>query len=117
MYITNLEVFFSQGLCFIHQSWLQAHGRLRSSKCLINSRFMVKITDYALHDLILEDNLPAANQLWMPPEQLRFPNHVTVATKRRADVYGFAIILSELCLLAVPYITYTEQNPFLGTLY
>ena len=33
----------------LHASPLQVHGHLRSSKCLIDSRWMCKVSDYGLH--------------------------------------------------------------------
>ncbi|XP_055348982.1 atrial natriuretic peptide receptor 1-like [Paramacrobiotus metropolitanus] len=92
-----------EGLNFIHNSWIYCHGRLRSSKCLINSRFMVKITDYALQDLNVEDHLATGDQKWMAPELLRTANFASASGKRRADVFSFSIILSEVCLLGDPY--------------
>lgn len=33
----------------LHASPLQVHGHLRSSKCLIDSRWVCKVSDYGLH--------------------------------------------------------------------
>jgi len=33
---------------YIHKSPLKYHGRLKSSNCLLDSRWVVKITDYGL---------------------------------------------------------------------
>lgn len=33
----------------LHASSLQVHGHLRSSKCLIDSRWVCKVSDYGLH--------------------------------------------------------------------
>jgi len=33
---------------YIHKSQLKFHGRLKSNNCLLDSRLVVKITDYGL---------------------------------------------------------------------
>ena len=38
-----------QGLSFLHHSDLSVHGRMRSSNCVVDSRFVVKLTDFGLH--------------------------------------------------------------------
>lgn len=38
-----------QGLSALHASPVQVHGHLRSSKCLIDSRWVCKVADYGLH--------------------------------------------------------------------
>jgi serine/threonine protein kinase len=37
-----------QGLTFIHESEIHFHGRLKSSNCLIDSRWVLKVTDFGL---------------------------------------------------------------------
>ena len=36
---------------YIHKSPLKFHGRLKSSNCLLDSRWVVKITDFGLASL------------------------------------------------------------------
>ena len=38
-----------QGLSFLHHSELGVHGRMRSSNCVVDTRFVVKLTDFGLH--------------------------------------------------------------------
>ena len=40
-----------QGVQYLHRSALSVHGRLNSSNCLIDSRFVLKLTDFGLHTL------------------------------------------------------------------
>ena len=37
-----------QGLSFLHQSQLGVHGTLKSSNCLIDSRWVCKVCDFGL---------------------------------------------------------------------
>ena len=36
---------------FIHLSELKSHGNLKSSNCVVDSRFVLKVTDYGLREL------------------------------------------------------------------
>ena len=40
-----------QGLSFIHASEISFHGNLKSSNCVVDSRFVLKLTDFGLHGL------------------------------------------------------------------
>ncbi|RXM92799.1 Interleukin enhancer-binding factor 2-like [Acipenser ruthenus] len=39
---------FAQGMAFLHNSVIVSHGNLKSSNCVVDSRFVLKITDYGL---------------------------------------------------------------------
>lgn len=38
-------------MTYLHDSPLKSHGKLKSSNCLVDSRWVVKITDFGLHEL------------------------------------------------------------------
>ncbi len=42
-------LYISQGIYYLHNSVLGHHGRLRSSNCVIDSRFVLKLTDFGLN--------------------------------------------------------------------
>ena len=59
----TLTVFFlcfsRQGMAYLHSSDLKYHGNLKSSNCLIDSRWTLKISDYGLTMLRSKCNLSA----------------------------------------------------------
>lgn len=38
-------------MCYLHNSDIKSHGTLKSSNCVVDSRFVLKITDFGLHAL------------------------------------------------------------------
>ncbi|XP_055348511.1 atrial natriuretic peptide receptor 1-like [Paramacrobiotus metropolitanus] len=96
------------GLAYLHDSPIKSHGNLTSSNCVIDNRFVLKITDYGLGFLqpFLNKNVELAKTdegrlLWRAPEHLRaqMPPQGTP----EGDVYSFAIILQEIVLRCHPY--------------
>uniref|UniRef100_H2YFA5 guanylate cyclase n=1 Tax=Ciona savignyi TaxID=51511 RepID=H2YFA5_CIOSA len=89
-----------RGMLFIHRSSFEYHGNLKSSNCLIDSRFVVKLTDFGLakfRDGLRTDSKTGfkyyENKLWTAPELLRMQSlHGT----QKGDVYSFAIIIQEI---------------------
>lgn len=51
-----------QGMYFLHTGEIRTHGRVKSSNCVVDSRFVLKVTDFGLHRLhALEDDKPDEN--------------------------------------------------------
>ncbi|KAH8023139.1 hypothetical protein HPB51_011253 [Rhipicephalus microplus] len=40
-----------KGMAYLHNSEIHSHGNLKSSNCVVDSRFVLKITDFGLHNL------------------------------------------------------------------
>lgn len=40
-----------KGMAFLHSTDLHSHGALKSSNCVVDSRFVLKVTDFGLHQL------------------------------------------------------------------
>ena len=54
--------FILQGMCFLHGSELEVHGRLKSSNCVVDSRFTLKLTDFGLPSLCNVDTKTTASR-------------------------------------------------------
>ncbi|KAI8507873.1 Nitrogen permease regulator 2 [Branchiostoma belcheri] len=46
----------TKGMAYIHDSEIHSHGSLKSSNCVVDSRFVLKVTDFGLHSLREEDS-------------------------------------------------------------
>jgi atrial natriuretic peptide receptor A len=44
----SLPLQTSQGMLFLHNGAICSHGNLKSSNCVVDGRFVLKITDYGL---------------------------------------------------------------------
>lgn len=96
-----------KGMAFLHNSIISSHGSLKSSNCVVDSRFVLKITDYGLasfRSTAEPDDSHAlyAKKLWTAPELLS-GNPLPTTGMQKADVYSFAIILQEIALRSGPF--------------
>uniref|UniRef100_A0A8C7IUG9 Guanylate cyclase n=1 Tax=Oncorhynchus kisutch TaxID=8019 RepID=A0A8C7IUG9_ONCKI len=92
-----------KGMAFLHNSVIVSHGNLKSSNCVVDSRFVLKITDYGLASFREKSNMEDthayyARKLWAAPELLRADSPPACGTQK-GDIYSFGIILQELALL------------------
>ncbi|XP_077987402.1 atrial natriuretic peptide receptor 1-like [Glandiceps talaboti] len=98
-----------KGMDYIHGSFLKCHGALKSSNCLVDSRFVLKVTDFGLHEWRDRDPVQANSEthsdlyacLWRAPELLR--NRQQTKGSQKADVYSFGVILQEIITRSCPY--------------
>ncbi|XP_056617912.1 atrial natriuretic peptide receptor 1 isoform X2 [Triplophysa dalaica] len=91
-----------KGMAFLHNSVIVSHGSLKSSNCVVDNRFVLKITDYGLSSIRTESDTEDAycyyaRKLWMAPELLRMECFPPGGTQK-GDVYSFGIILQEVAL-------------------
>ncbi|XP_067094422.1 atrial natriuretic peptide receptor 1 [Osmerus mordax] len=102
-----------KGMAFLHNSVIVSNGNLKSSNCVVDNRFVLKITDYGLSSFRTEsDNEDAhayyARRLWMAPELLRLESPPPAGTQK-ADVYSFGIVVQEVALRRGAF--YLEGEP------
>ncbi|XP_056646356.1 atrial natriuretic peptide receptor 2 isoform X1 [Diorhabda sublineata] len=95
-----------RGMHYLHRSPIKCHGALKSTNCLVDSRFVLKIADFAspfLRPYTNEDNFNVdahsywQRQLWTAPELLR-EGTTSFRGTQKADVYSFGIILHEIIM-------------------
>lgn len=109
MFIASLVFDLIKGMIFLHESDLKVHGNLKSSNCVVTSRWVLRITDFGLHDIYRAADAESPmdykyykNLLWKAPELLRNPNEYPKGTQK-ADIYAFAIVLHEIFLRRGPF--------------
>ncbi|XP_071788533.1 atrial natriuretic peptide receptor 1-like [Asterias amurensis] len=105
---SSLLIDVIKGLGFLHhRRELGVHGRMRSSNCVVDSRFVVKLTDFGLldHRDISSDNdsdqTYLKKLLWNAPELLRAPTKNKPT--REGDIYSVGIIMQEVVMRGPPF--------------
>ncbi|KAL8565518.1 hypothetical protein ACOMHN_049494 [Nucella lapillus] len=119
MFIASIVSDILKGMIYIHSSAAVFHGDLRSSKCLVDSRWVVKISDFGLPEFKSKQILPYHGEhatykrlLWTAPERLRKDTRVPEKGSQKGDVYSFGILLYEILCRNGPYgdCHYTPQE-------
>ncbi|XP_033327038.1 guanylate cyclase 32E isoform X2 [Megalopta genalis] len=105
MFMASLVGDIIRGMIYLHESVIKYHGSLSTSNCLVDSRWVVKLADFGLHEFKKDAECEPCDVLkkyhgllYRAPELLR-SNRTQVPTARdyqRGDVYSFAIVLYEL---------------------
>ncbi|XP_075409201.1 guanylyl cyclase C [Tenrec ecaudatus] len=92
----------AKGMSYLHSSKTEVHGRLKSTNCVVDSRMVVKITDFGCNSI-----LPPTKDLWTAPEHLRQAN-----VSQKGDVYSYGIIAQEIILRRETFYTLScrDQN-------
>ncbi|XP_068230068.1 uncharacterized protein [Palaemon carinicauda] len=96
-----------RGMRYLHGSPLRHHGRLTSRNCVIDARWVLKVTDYglpAIYDIqnISQPKRPTRDLLWKAPEQLR-DEVLLLKGSQAADIFSFSIIMQEVVVRGAPY--------------
>ncbi|XP_018313430.1 atrial natriuretic peptide receptor 1 isoform X2 [Mycetomoellerius zeteki] len=101
-----------RGMAYLHASEVKSHGNLKSSNCVVDSRFVLKIADFGLHELRRSADVDSdgdknsyaywRKQLWTAPELLRLERQLPEGTQK-GDVYSFAIIVHEIVMRQGPF--------------
>ncbi|XP_053543436.1 retinal guanylyl cyclase 2 [Ictalurus punctatus] len=106
MFKSSLLLDLIKGMKYLHHREFP-HGRLKSRNCVVDGRFVLKITDYGFNELLesqkasKEEHSPE-DLFWTAPELLRDPESQRKGTFK-GDVYSFAIILQEVVVRGAPY--------------
>ncbi|XP_071104454.1 atrial natriuretic peptide receptor 1-like [Haliotis cracherodii] len=121
MFQFSIAIDICTGLEYLHMSSMKYHGNLKSSNCLIDSRWVCKLTDFGLrpirkgekdtYDQESEDDR-CEKLFWLAPELLR----TSLSEKRftptqQGDVFAVGIILKEILCLTKPYAEEVRLTP------
>ncbi|GFO41584.1 guanylate cyclase [Plakobranchus ocellatus] len=101
----SLAVDIASGLTYLHNSELGVHGNLRASNCVVDSRWVAKLTDFGNRCFRKgekraedsSDDKHYSKLLWTAPEVLRaiLNKSVPVMTKE-SDIYSLGVVFKQL---------------------
>ncbi|XP_053703001.1 retinal guanylyl cyclase 1 [Synchiropus splendidus] len=106
MFKSSLLIDLIRGMKYLHHRGI-VHGRLKSRNCVVDGRFVLKVTDYGYNEIlnalgINSDEEKPENLLWTAPELLR-----SSSLRRRGtfagDIYSFSIIVQEVISRSSPF--------------
>ncbi|KAM7374204.1 hypothetical protein PAMP_006877 [Pampus punctatissimus] len=106
MFKSSLLMDLIRGMKYLHNHGV-IHGRLKSRNCVVDGRFVLKVTDYGFSEILIAQSADIQeekpeNLLWTAPELLR--NSIL---RRRGtftgDVYSFSIIVQEVISRSAPF--------------
>ncbi|XP_073918565.1 retinal guanylyl cyclase 2 [Castor canadensis] len=106
MFKSSLLLDLIKGMKYLHHREF-VHGRLKSRNCVVDGRFVLKVTDYGFKDILemlkLSEEEPSVEELlWTAPELLRTPRGSRLGSFA-GDVYSFAIIMQEVMVRGAPF--------------
>ncbi|XP_042636898.1 guanylate cyclase D-like [Orycteropus afer afer] len=95
-----------RGVRYLHHRHFP-HGRLKSRNCVVDGRFVLKVTDHGYAELLDTQRAPCPppapeELLWTAPELLRAPGGPRGGTLK-GDTFSIGIILQEVLTRGPPY--------------
>ncbi|XP_066916314.1 uncharacterized protein [Clytia hemisphaerica] len=126
-----------RGMMYLQNTAIGSHGRLKSSNCLVDSRWTIKLSDYGMKSfksgqegvrVFAPENgigvsLPKLDEmdecdyyslLWTAPEiaasGVSHPDHVGYGS-RAGDMYSFAIVMVQMCTRNPPFHEIDQLEP------
>ncbi|XP_033760905.1 retinal guanylyl cyclase 2-like [Pecten maximus] len=104
-----------RGLRFIHSTPIHYHGSLKSRNCVVDSRWVLKLTDFGMigfrERAKLNIAVEAGDLLWTAPEHVR-DTYPASKGSEKGDMYGMAMIMQEVILRKRPFgmVDLTEEE-------
>ncbi|XP_077991652.1 speract receptor-like [Glandiceps talaboti] len=117
MFRASLIADIVKGMKYLHGSPIKQHGNLTSSNCVVDNRWVLKLTDFGMHlfrqDEILDylnEEDEYRNTYWQAPECLRHPGILKDTVVQKADTYSFGMVLTEIYTREIPYY-FNDEDP------
>uniref|UniRef100_A0A3P9NHQ7 Guanylate cyclase n=1 Tax=Poecilia reticulata TaxID=8081 RepID=A0A3P9NHQ7_POERE len=106
MFKSSLLLDLIKGMKYLHHRGV-CHTRLKSRNCVVDGRFVLKVTDYGYNEVLESQRFPFVESrpeelLWTAPEVLR-ASHPGLHRTLPGDVYSFAIIMQEVVIRGPPF--------------
>ncbi|CAK6953692.1 retinal guanylyl cyclase 1 [Scomber scombrus] len=106
MFKSSLLMDLIRGMKYLHNRGI-VHGRLKSRNCVVDGRFVLKVTDYGFNEILTSQSMDTdddkpENLLWTAPELLRSSSLRKKGTFP-GDVYSFSIIAQEIISRSAPF--------------
>ncbi|XP_041368120.1 atrial natriuretic peptide receptor 1-like [Gigantopelta aegis] len=107
----------ANGIHYIHSSPLKFHGNLKSSNCVVDNRWVLKVTDFGMKKIRKtmqskeSEHQTYQDLFWTPPEMIeaQFKGFsVTPLDSQKGDIYALGVIFYETLQRTQPYDTGTE---------
>ncbi|KAF7260909.1 hypothetical protein EG68_01692 [Paragonimus skrjabini miyazakii] len=118
MFVTSLTFDLIRGLTFLHDSDLRYHGNLKPTNCVINSRWVLKLTDFGLTAFrmgecfaYLDEDDYFERLYWTPPESLRRMLALVVSGQLSAAAHPHLFMLAkQLMSQGIGFTLSSEQD-------
>ncbi|KAJ1080464.1 hypothetical protein NDU88_000663 [Pleurodeles waltl] len=106
MFKSSLLLDLIKGLKYLHHREI-IHGRLKSRNCVVDGRFVLKVTDHGYNELLDAQRVYHVDSrtedlFWTAPEMLRDPVMERKGSYR-GDIYSVGIIMQEVIIRGAPY--------------
>uniref|UniRef100_UPI0037E743A5 retinal guanylyl cyclase 2 n=1 Tax=Semicossyphus pulcher TaxID=241346 RepID=UPI0037E743A5 len=107
MFKSSLLLDLIKGIRYLHHRGV-SHSRLKSRNCVVDGRFVLKVTDHGYNEVLEAQRFPyveppAEELLWTAPEILRIFGQPGLHGTPSGDVYSFAIVMQEVVMRGPPF--------------
>ncbi|KAL5004738.1 hypothetical protein ScPMuIL_018194 [Solemya velum] len=113
MFKVSLMTDIIDGLNYIHSSPLKRHGNLKSSNCVVDNRWVLKLTEFGCSGFRRQIKKTSyqkySSMFWTAPENI---DDIHPRSSQKGDIYSLGIILFELLYRTQAYDTtlYTPEE-------
>nr|XP_020509629.1 retinal guanylyl cyclase 2-like [Labrus bergylta] len=107
MFKSSLLLDLIKGMKYLHHRGV-SHSRLKSRNCVVDGRFVLKVTDYGYNEVLEAQRFPyieppVDEMLWTAPEFLRVFGQPGLHGTPTGDVYSFSIVMQEVVIRGPPF--------------